>query len=206
MLLALRSLWESPQFTGTASFDQQAASWQAAALESFDATASFVQAPATWLAADSEIFNATATWDQAGATWAAVASLAFTATGSFDQAAAAWSAVVAETFDATATWDQSAATWDATGNQTSDRDFTASWFQTQSWDAAVTGPAAEIPAESLSGARISGPAKRYTIVPPPRAMRASFVQQPASWRAETDTYDPYALYLLTDEPVLIGAR
>lgn len=76
-------------------------------------TATFAQAAATWAAAAGETFTATATWSQAAASWSATGSEAFTGIATWAQAAGAWSGTAAETFAATATFDQAAATWTA---------------------------------------------------------------------------------------------
>ncbi|HKR49467.1 MAG TPA: hypothetical protein VJT72_07780 [Pseudonocardiaceae bacterium] len=155
----LLALQEAPAVTGTATFEQAAASWAATASERFTSTAAFVQAAATWDAAALERLTATASWVQtqswdataqvanpvsASATWEqtqsweANAAEKFTSTASFAQAAAAWDTQATESIPSTATWSQDAS-WAAIGLSAEDVLADATWEQAAaSWLAAST--------------------------------------------------------------------
>jgi hypothetical protein len=144
-----------PPVTGTASFGQSAAEWEASAIvanpvtstaawsqtqswaatasERFTSTASFVQAAATWDAEALERLTSTATWSQ-DASWAALGLHAedVTATAAFEQAAASWLAATAELVVGSGTWQQ-ANTWLAALVESITA--TATWQQGASWDA-----------------------------------------------------------------------
>lgn len=96
-------------------------------------------------------------------------------------------------------------------NVGADRTFTGSWTQAPAtWAATVTVP---VPTGGTGGKfgpvrlrqAIRRPAEPI-VVAEALVFTAAFVQEPASWRAEMDTYDPDLLFLLFDEPALIGAR
>jgi len=64
----------SANATGTASWVQATAAWDATATERFTSSASFVQAAAAWDAVALEQLTATAAWVQAAAAWDAIGS------------------------------------------------------------------------------------------------------------------------------------
>lgn len=80
--------------TGTATWEQAAASWSAVGTESFEASGAFLQAPAAWEAVGAESLNATATFSQAAAAWeaAGLQIQPVTGTGTWVQTAS-WAAV-----------------------------------------------------------------------------------------------------------------
>lgn len=198
-------------FTG--SWTQPAASWAATTAAALTSTGAFTQATATWSASAAEDVAAAAAWAQAAASWDVSLAETLTATASWAQDAASWSASAAQSLDATASFVQAAASWDALADS-ADNSFTGSWLQAAaSWDAVADTP---LPTGGqvghLRALRFDTPLRRR----PPRTevdhlpehigSVAVFVQPAASWHAEMDTYDPDALFLLFDEPALIGAR
>lgn len=132
--------WEatlSERIAATATF-AQTASWDATATERLTATAEWVQEPATW-AADSLVANpvtGTATFTQEPAAWAAEGQEAFEATASFLQAPAAWAATTTESFTAVGEWIQDAASWQA--SQSQDVTATGTFEQSQAWEAVAS--------------------------------------------------------------------
>ena len=150
----------APPVTGTATWDQVAASWDATAAEAFSGIASFDQAPATWDAVASERFTSTAEFVQAAATWDAAALERLTAIADWLQTAA-WDAsadVAGGPVTGTATFDQAAATWAASA-------FT---------------PSAEVDVGAVEMRR-----PPLDIVPSVAAA-ATFQQAPATWGAVMD--------------------
>jgi hypothetical protein len=175
---------------------------------STDFTGSWTQAAASWSATLAETDTSTASWTQAAASWSATAAETLTSTASFVQAAATWAATDAEVIDSTGAWVQAAATWHALA-ASADNSFTGAWTQTAAtWDATADTPLPTGGTGGKFGPRViqRRAGREPEPIPEPVAMYAAFVQPPASWRAEMDTFDPYALFLLTDEPALIGAR
>ena len=185
-------------FDFTGAWVQAPASWAASASEAFEATASLTQAAASWSATASEEFPATGSWTQAAASWSADAAQVFPSTATFVQSAATWAASAAEEFATSATFAQEPATWSATASQVFTG--TGAWEQTASWAAVAD---TTVPRAPHGAALVTGPARPYVTR---TSMAATFVQPAASWRADMDTYEPLALFLLTDEPALIGAR
>ena len=121
----------------------------------------------------------TATFSQAAATWESTATEQFDATVAFLQAPAAWDATGSEEIAGSATFEQAAATWTASDQQAVTG--TGAWEQgAAAWDASATS-VYDVPAPSPGGSRFREVWRRP---PSPIHLQASFVQRPASWRAE----------------------
>jgi hypothetical protein len=129
--------------------------------------------------------TATATWTQAAASWSATAKETIPATATWTQDAS-WAATAKEAVRGTATWGQTAQ-WAATGQVIQDVTGTATWEQSASWSAVGETPLPEPPPGAATvtgrGARIR-PRRQPVIVG-----TASFVQEPATWRAEMTVND-----------------
>lgn len=185
------------RITATATF-AQTSTWDATASERFTSTASFVQAAATWDAAALERLTATAEWVQGAASWDATLSERIAATASFDQSAS-WDATASESMRATAAWAQDA-TWSATGNAANPQPtFTGAWEQAPAeWSATAYTPPPEQPAPSGGSANRyvnwNVPNKIHRPRPKPRipvvVASATFSQAPAAWQAEMTVVEP----------------
>jgi hypothetical protein len=173
--MSLLLLFQSPVsvvVTGTATWEQPTALWDASAAQEFTGTAAFLQAPAAFDAVVSESIPAIGAFEQ-GQEWAATVAQSFRGTAAFEQSSAAFDAVAAEQFSATGEWDQPAATWQASDSPLVSG--TAAWSQSQVWDAAT---AITVPSLEIHPGRTVYP-RRHVYV-----WSASFGQAPASWVAE----------------------
>jgi hypothetical protein len=127
------------KFSATATF-LQTQDWAATGnvIAPVTGTATFDQAAASWLATESEIFTGSAAFIQTQV-WDAAALERFSGTASFDQTQA-WLGLVNEVYSGAAAFDQSQS-WDATGSiPTGPYIGTASFTQTQDWSAQAAVP------------------------------------------------------------------
>jgi len=143
-------------------------------------TATFSQAAATWESTATEQLDATAAFLQAPAAWDATGSEEIAGTATFSQDAATWTASDLQPVSGTATFNQEAATWDASATA-----------PTEPTAPAVSGGSYNRYVKWRTPKRLYKPKPKAKVKRPPQIVAvASFVQQPARWRAEMHVRQP----------------